>query len=78
MKKDKETQKADAKDDAAPGKAKDQAGTPDNNNPPTRKQPAQEKVWEDEGGSPAEQISSTKAVKPRTESKTGSMGPAKD
>ena len=55
-----------------------QPKTTDTNSPRTRSQPEQVKVWEEEGGSPPEQISSTKSVKPKTESKTGSMGAAKD
>jgi hypothetical protein len=78
MKNDKEAVQADAKDAASSGKAKDEAPTQDTNSARTGNQPAQEKVWDEEGGSPPGQISSTKTVKPRTESKTGSMGPAKD
>ena len=50
----------------------------DADTPRTGSPPEQLKVWEEEGGSPPEQISSTKSVKPKRESKTGSMGPAKD
>ena len=52
--------------------------TLDSNSPRTRNPAEQVKVWEEEGGSPPQQISSTKSVKPRTESKAGSMGPGKD
>lgn len=38
----------------------------------------QVKVWEEEGGSPPQQISSTKSVKPRTEPKPGAMSAGKD
>jgi hypothetical protein len=38
----------------------------------------QVKVWEEEGGSPPEQISSTNGTRPKTASKAGSMGSAKD
>ena len=58
------------------GSAKDDPATQETSSPRTRSQ--QEKVWEEEGGSPPGQISATKAVKPRTESKAGSMGPPKD
>lgn len=78
MKKDKEASQAGSKDEATREKAKDKGSTHDTNSPRTRTQPEQEKVWEEEGGSPPEQISATKAIKPRTESKTGSMGPPKD
>jgi hypothetical protein len=46
--------------------------------PRTGKHSEQVKVWEEEGGSPPEQISSTNATRPKTVSKAGSMGPAKD
>jgi hypothetical protein len=50
--------------------------TLDTNSPRTRNSAEQVKVWEEEGGSPPEKISSTKSVKPRTDSKDGSMAPA--
>lgn len=61
----------------------DKKKTHDVNSPRTRNQAEQVKVWEEEGGSPPEQISSTKAVKPKTDAKTadaktGSMGPGKN
>jgi len=60
-----------------------QAGDPkaktiDTNSPRTRDPAEQQNVWEEEGGSPPEQISSTKSVKPESESKPGSMGAVKD
>lgn len=56
----------------------DRKKTLDTNSPRTRDAVEQVKVWEEEGGSPPQQISSTKSTKPKTEAKTGSMGPAKD
>lgn len=81
MKSGKATDKGGAKsgsvkEDAASGTGT--AGTLDSNSPRTRTQSEQVKVWEEEGGSPPEQMSSTKSVKPKTASKTGTMGPAKD
>lgn len=64
-------------DPLADGK-KTKARTEDTNNPRTRSPADQVKVWEEEGGSPPEQISSTSSVKPKAGSKAGSMGPAKD
>ena len=63
---------------ADPKPAEDQDGkkTLDSNSPRTRNPAEQVKVWEEEGGSPPEKISSTKSVKPRTDSKDGSMAPA--
>ena len=72
--KDQQGHQAGAPDDAQADKKK----TQDTNSPRTRNQAEQVKVWEEEGGSPPEQISSTKSVKPKTESKTGSMGKEKD
>lgn len=56
----------------------DKRKTQDTNSPRTRDPVEQVKVWEEEGGSPPEQISSTKSVKPKTEQKGGAMGGAKD
>jgi len=73
MKKGTERQHAPGKDPTKTDTAAKDADTPRTGSPPE-----QVKVWEEEGGSPPERISSTKSVKPKTESKTGSMGPAKD
>ena len=65
-------------DKAGQQQGKDKSRVPDTNSPRTGNQAEQVKVWEEEGGSPPEQISSTNSVKPKTGSKTGAMGPAKD
>jgi hypothetical protein len=70
------------KKDSQPAQGKDQATAEstakDADTARTGSPPEQVKVWEEEGGSPPEQISSTNSVKPKAVSRTGSMGPAKD
>ena len=78
MKKGKEDPKQNPKQHVEEGRTKDAATARDTNTAQAPNQPEQEKVWDEEGGSPPEQISSTKAVKPRIDSKAGSMGPAKN
>lgn len=59
--------------DAAPSAHPPQADD-DANNPRTRTPADQMRVWEEEGGSPPGRLGATASVKPRKESKAGSMG----